>query len=35
MRPKTNLIKLHTCPSRATPDLKLTQMIQQIGLKTA
>ena len=35
MRPKTNLIKLHTCPSRVTPDLKLTQMIQQIGLKTA
>ena len=28
IRTKTNLTKLHTCHSRVTPDLKLTQMIQ-------
>ena len=26
MRPKTNLIKLHTCHTRVTPDLKLTHV---------
>ena len=26
MRPKTNLIKLHTCHGRVTPDLKLTHV---------
>ena len=27
IRLKANVIKLHTCHSRVTPDLKLTQMI--------
>ena len=26
MRPKTNLIKLHTCHAQVTPDLKLTHV---------